>query len=112
MKSRIPRYAGVVAAMIALVLITGLLAVFGTVDVIFMKNGLEVGRQENVTVFSDVELYTEEGVDLQYNYVYFGMPHEYGESFKIHSVINLLFNTVTFNFSEGANDFVINVSNK
>ena len=40
MKSRIPRYAGVVAAMIALVLITGLLAVFGTVDVIFMKNGL------------------------------------------------------------------------
>jgi hypothetical protein len=118
MKSIQPRYAGVVAALIATYLILGALLAFGTVDLIFVKDGYEVKRCENVTIlddlFGDVELYTEEGKEFTYTYSedLFGLhiEEEYNQDFAWNVPVRLVLNTLLFRFGEEANDIVLTVT--
>ena len=113
MKTVFPRYAGFVAAILALLLIVGVFAIFGTVDLVYMKEGYEVGRQENVSLISDIELYvapgeTEPGA---FSYTYGGNRYVVNEgcaNLKEHIVYTVITNAFTFKWSDEANDFVLN----
>lgn len=62
-----PFYIGLLGIIIVIVLYT----LLGTVDLVFMKGDFQVARIENVRVFSDLELDTEDvigGEELQYTY--------------------------------------------
>ena len=105
MKSLIPRYAGVVAAIVAIALIFCVYAMFGTVDLVFKNSeGLEVGRQENVSLFSKIEL--EEGYTYSYNEL---VINEDQSSLKKDIPMTLILNAATFNWDKEANDLVIDV---
>ena len=105
MKSLIPRYAGVVAAIVAIALIFGVYAMFGTVDLVFKNSeGLEIGRQENVSLFSEIEL--EEGYTYSYNEL---VINEDQSPLKSDIPMTLILNAATFNWDKEANDLVIDV---
>ena len=105
MKSLIPRYAGVVAAIVAIALIFGVYAMFGTVDLVFKNSeGLEIGRQENVSLFSEIEL--EEGYTYSYNEL---VINEDQSPLKSDIPMTLILNAATFNWDKDANDLVIDV---
>lgn len=113
MKSIIPRYAGIVAAILAVALILAVYAAFGTVDLIFVKDGYEVSRQEDVSLFTEIEPYTGDGEEA-YSYVYQYNGEEFvlsenGANLKEHIVYTLVTNLVTFQFGDEADDFVIDV---
>ena len=115
MKSILPRYAGVVAAILAIALIVGIFAFFGTVDLIYVnKDGYEVGREENVSVLSDIKLYvapgaTEPGV-ITYDYDGSNfVVNEDCSNLKEHIVYTVLLNTLTFKLGDEADDFVLTV---
>ena len=105
MKSLMPRYAGIVAAIVAIALIFGVYAMFGTVDLVFKNSeGLEIGRQENVSLFSEIEL--EEG----FTYYYEGeVINEDQSCVKKDIPLCLIVNAATFNWDKEANDLVIDV---
>ena len=105
MKSLIPRYAGIVAAIVAIALVLGVYAMFGTVDLVFKNSdGFEVGRQENVSLFSEIEL--EPG----HTYLYEGLViNEDQSSVKKDIPLCLIVNAATFNWDNEANDIVIDV---
>jgi hypothetical protein len=104
MKSLLPRYAGVVAAIIAIALVMGVYAMFGTVDLIFQKDGYEIGRQENVSLFTEIEL--EPGS----TYCYEGEIINEDQSVVKNDIpLCLIVNAITFNWDQEANDFVIEV---
>lgn len=109
MKSILPRYAGIIAAVLALTLIAGLFTIFGTVDLIFVKDGYEVKRVEGVSVIDQPELYTEDGVELQYSYDFSDVTYEYGKDFKKHVALTVLLNAITFQWDAEDNDITINV---
>lgn len=112
MKSKLPRYAGIVAAILAIALIAGLFAIFGTVDLIFVKDGYEVKRTENVSVLSDIELYAEEGAELQYTYEFDGAEYVINEdqaNLKEHIVYTVLLNAITFKWGAEDNDITVTV---
>lgn len=105
MKSLIPRYAGIVAAIVAIALIFGVYAMFGTVDLVFKNSdGLEVKRQENVSLFTEIEL--EEGYTYSYNE---SVINEDQSSLKKDIPMTLILNAATFNWDKEANDLVIDV---
>ena len=105
MKSLIPRYAGVVAAIVAIALVLGVYAMFGTVDLVFKNSeGLEIGRQENVSLFSEIEL--EEGFTYSYNEL---VINEDQSPLKSDIPMTLILNAATFNWDKEANDLVIDV---
>ena len=105
MKSLIPRYAGIVAAIVAIALIFGVYAMFGTVDLVFKNSeGLEIGRQENVSLFSEIEL--EEGYTYSYNELDI---NEDQSPLKSDIPMTLILNAATFNWDKEANDLVIDV---
>ena len=105
MKSLIPRYAGIVAAIVAIALIFGVYAMFGTVDLVFKNSeGLEIGRQENVSLFSEIEL--EEGYTYSYNEL---VINEDQSPLKSDIPMTLILNAATFNWDKEANDLVIDV---
>ena len=114
MKTILPRYAGIVAAVLAIALIIGVFAFFGTIDLIYMKDGYEVGREENISLFSDIKLYTEPGetepavMSYEYNGERF-VVSEGCANLKEHLVYTVLLNTVTFKFADEADDFVLTV---
>ena len=105
MKSLMPRYAGIVAAIIAIALVVGVYAMFGTVDLVFKNSeGLEVSRQENVSMFTEIEL------DPGFTYYYEGeVINEDQSALKNDIPMTLILNAATFNWDKEANDFVINV---
>lgn len=112
MKSKLPRYAGIVAAILAITLIAGLFSIFGTVDLIFVKDGYEVKRTENVSVLSDIDLYTEEGAELQYTYEFDGAEHVIDENqanLREHIVYTVLLNAITFKWGAEDNDITVTV---
>ena len=118
MKSKLPRYAGIVAAILAITLIAGLFAIFGTVDLIFVKDGYEVKRTENVSVLSeidlytDIDLYTEEGAKLQYTYEFDGAEYVIDENqanLREHIVYTVLLNAITFKWGAEDNDITVTV---
>lgn len=105
MKSLMPRYAGIVAAIISIALILGVYAVFGTVDLVFKNSeGLEIGRQENISMFTEIEL------DPGFTYYYEGeVINEDQSALKNEIPLTLIINAATFNWDKEANDLVINV---
>jgi hypothetical protein len=104
MKSIIPRYAGIVAAVLAIILIAGIFAMLGTVDLVFVEDGYEVRRQENVSVFTEIE------ANDNYSYVYGGNTYTIADNkLKEHIVSTVLVNAVTFNWDQEANDITVTV---
>ncbi len=104
MKSLLPRYAGIVAGIIAITLILGVYAMFGTIDLVFEKDGYEIGRQENISLFDEIEL--EPGSD----YYYEGVKINEDQSVLKNDIpLCLIVNAATFNWDQEANDFVIQV---
>ena len=105
MKSLMPRYAGIVAAIVAIALVMGVYAMFGTVDLVFKNSeGNEVSRQENVSLFTEIEL------DHGFTYYYEGeVINEDQSSVKKDIPLCLIVNAATFNWDKEANDLVIDV---
>lgn len=74
MKDRASRNAGIIAGVLAVVLILLIYALVGNVDLVFKKDGHEVYRIENATVLSDLTIpednsvyyYTTEGDEIQF----------------------------------------------
>ena len=70
MKGKIPRYAGLISAVLAVVLVVAIYAMLGTVDLVFVNNDKETYRQENVSMFSDIDVVTDEaGEPVEYTFV-------------------------------------------
>lgn len=113
MKSRKAKYAGLVASVIALALIVVLYAAFATVDLVFVKDGYEVSRQEDVSVLKEVELYEGNGEE-SYTYT-FTSGDETVEladdcsNLKTEIVKTVVLNLVTLNWGEEADDITITV---
>ncbi len=61
MKDRASRNAGIISAILAVVIILVIYAAVGNVDLVFKKGGHEVYRIENATVFSDLTVPEDSG---------------------------------------------------
>lgn len=80
-----PRNAGTISVVIAIVVLVAIYTLLGTVDLVFMQNGKEVSRQEDVNVFSTVEL--PEG-DLSYTVD--GATKTLGDPFELKTSIGVM----------------------
>ena len=56
MKDKLPGNAGILSAIAAVLIIVVIYTMLGTVDLVYMQGNKEISRQENVSVFSDIEL--------------------------------------------------------
>lgn len=112
MKNKMPRYAGILSVILAVVLLVLIYALLGTVDLVFVNDGKEVCRQENVSVFSDIEVDVGSAEDpIQYTYLSGDevKPLEGNETnFRIKIATTLVENLFTFKWNE--NDQVITLT--
>lgn len=103
MKNKAIRFAGVVSIFAAIALMISVYALCGTVDLVFV-NGEEEYRQENVSVFSDIDVYTGDGEEpINYTFVSGGetVPLKGNEmDLKVKIATTLIENLFTFKWEE------------
>lgn len=57
MREKIPRSAGLISVVVGVVALIFVYAILGTVDIVYRNDdGNQLGRQENVSVFADIDL--------------------------------------------------------
>lgn len=115
MKDKLPRNAGIISVVVALVLILGIYAMLGTVDVIFVHEGREVYRQDNVSAITTIEYDCTDpatGETLQFTYLSDGTAVEYGDKGAFSLEISKLVLSNLFAFKWQAADHVITLEAK
>lgn len=111
MKDIVRRNAGIISAILAIVLVLVIYALLGTVDLVFMKGDFQVARMENVRVFSDIELDVEDvvtGEELEYTYGDNEKLYEADLNFRIEIAKTLLLNLFTFKLDPADQVIVLN----
>jgi hypothetical protein len=71
MKEIARRNAGLLAALLGIIIVLLVYTLLGTVDLVFMKGDLQVARMEDVRVISDLQLDAEDvltGEELEFTY--------------------------------------------
>ena len=71
MKEIARRNAGLLAALLGVIIVLLVYTLLGTVDLVFMKGDLQVARMEDVRVISDLQLDAEDvltGEELEFTY--------------------------------------------
>lgn len=108
MKDISPRNAGLVSAILALVIIICIYTALGSVDIVFKQGERQVYRLDDVSVFS--ELTVPEGDDNVYTYGEEGNEKEFGDTpeFRFHIATTVLLNLVTFKWDEASNIIELN----
>lgn len=118
MKKIMPRSAGVLIAIGFFVLVNILYAALGTVDLVFVKDGEVLCRQDNVNSLSvimdplqnmDDETY-EENSDIVFTYTLLGEEHVFGEDMFIlraKMAARVIRNLYTFRWSESSEEIVL-----
>ena len=113
-----PRSAGVLIAIGFFVLVNILYAALGTVDLVFVKDGEVLCRQDNVNSLSvimdplqnmDDETY-EENSDIVFTYTLLGEEHVFGEDMFIlraKMAARVIRNLYTFRWSESSEEIVL-----
>lgn len=103
MKDKAIRFAGIISIFAAIALMILVYALCGTVDLVFV-NGEEEYRQENVSVFSDIDVYVGDGEEpINYTFVSGGetIPLKGNEiDFKVKIVTTLVENLFTGKWEE------------
>ena len=112
MKNRMSRNAGIIIALISVIMILGIYTVFGRVDLVYKKDGYELYRQEDVCFFSaiddpyentDGKLLTQDGEQIKLLYVDQGEKHVYGETpvrFRVRICKTVLKNLLFLNWED------------
>lgn len=110
MKDVSPRNAGIISAVLALVIIISIYTLLGCVDVVFKQNGREMYRLDDVTVLSD--LTTPEGDDNVYTYGEAGSEKTFGDTpeFRLEIAKTVLINLFTFKWEEADNVIELNAN--
>ncbi len=118
MKKIMPRSAGVLIAIGFYILVHVVYAVLGTVDLVFVKDGEVLCRQDNVSSVSvimdplqnmDDETYAE-NTDTVFIYTFLGEEYVFGEDmFVLRAKIaaRVVRNLVTFRWSESSEEIVL-----
>lgn len=85
------RNAGLLAALLGIIVVLLVYTLLGTVDLVFMRGDLQVARMEDVRVISDLQLDAEDVITEEaLNYIY-----TYGEDGKLYAAdMNLRFEIV------------------
>ena len=108
MKDIVRRNAGFLAAILGIVLILLIYIMLGTVDLVFMKDGFQVARMDDVRVFSNLELDPDEvitGEELSYIYGENSEPFKGDFKFRIEIAKVLVINFFTHKWEP--TDYVI-----
>lgn len=108
MKDISPRNAGIVSAILALVIILCIYTVLGSVDIVFKQDDRQLYRLDDVSVFSDLTV--PEGDEKIYTYGEEGSEKEFGDTpeFRFHIATTVLLNLVTFQWDEASNIIELN----
>ena len=113
MKDRMHRNAGLISGVLALVLILGIYGIFGTVDLVFMNGENEIHRMDDVSVFSDLTISSDdietEG-ELEFTYASGDVDKAFGDNveFRIEIAKTVLLNFLTFKWQECDQVIVLN----
>lgn len=119
MSTKFFRSAGVISAVLGVVLIIALFTVFATVDLVYMKDGREVYRQEKVSVISKIddpvanmsEEFVTEGETVEFTYTVHNSEKDFDPAdagdLKMDIVKTVLTNLFTFKWDELDNDIVM-----
>lgn len=102
MKSKVPASAGIISVVIAVVVIVVIYALCGTVDLVVMKDGKEVSRQEDVSMVSNIDL--PEG-ELTYGSE--NQPLDNLADLKVEIGVTVVTNLVSFKWQESDNVIII-----
>lgn len=99
----IPRKAGLISAVLAIVLILIAYLLFATVDVSFVSEDHEVYRLENVNVFSDLSI--PDSYDQTFIYDTGSLQLEFGDTidFRFEIVKTAFLNLINFKWDEADN---------
>ena len=105
MTQRVPQSAGIISIILAVVLLLAIYTLLGTVDLVYMKDGIESAVQEDVNVFSSLH-FPEGEISCTVN----------GEETVINSVNDLrvqigttvLTNFLSFKWTEEDNVIIVN----
>ncbi len=118
MSSRMFNGAGVLAAVLGVLVLVLIFVFVGTVDLVYMNNGREVYRQNGVGVFADVddpnekmhEEFRTEGETIEFTYTIGEDQKDFDpedpKNLKADIVKTLLTNLFTFKWDELDNDIV------
>lgn len=120
MKKMNSKYAGVMIALAMFVALNFVYGLFGTVDLVYVKDGEVLCVQENVNVFTPVDDPLENMEDHVYEenkdtlFGYYGVlgleKYVYGEdmlNFRFHLGCKVILNLYTFRWSESSNTVVL-----
>ena len=115
MKNKLPNNAGIISTVVALPFVIMIYMLFGTVDVIFVHEGREVYRQNNVSAITKVEYDCTDpktGEELEFTYdLGDGETKHYNES-KFSFEVSKLVLTNLFAFKWQPEDHVITLEAK
>lgn len=118
-KKVMPRSAGVLIAVGLYLLVHVVYMLLGTVNLVFVKDGEVLCRQDNVSSLSsikdplenmDEETYAENS-DTVFTYTYFGEEKIFGEdmfNFRCKIALNVIGNLISFRWSESSHDIILN----
>ena len=115
MLNKLPRYAGVISAALAIVVIVLIYALFGTVDLIYTHEGREVYRQDNVSCITSIEYDCTDpdtGEVLEFTYKSGEDVIKYDNKGSLGAEIPKLLITNLFSFKWKAVDHVITLEAK
>ena len=104
MKQKIPRSTGIISVVVSVLIVLTIYTLLGTVNLVFMKDGRQVSRQEGVNMFSDIEL--PEG-ELTYTVNGETKPLEYIGDLKAEIGVTVLTNFLSFKWQERDNVITI-----
>lgn len=108
MKDIVRRNAGIVSAVLALVLVLAVYTLLGSVDLVFMKGDFQVARMDDVKVWSDLTLDAEDvitGEELEYTYGEDNKDFNGDFNFRLEIAKTLIVNLFTFKWE--ATDSII-----
>lgn len=110
MKDIGPRRATVVSTIAAILAIVFVYALFGTVDLVFMKGENEVCYMEDVRIFSDLELQPEDikgGQMMDFTYGENRKDYNADFEFRVEIAKTLIVNLFTFKWGEADDDIIL-----
>ena len=113
MNKSIYRSAGIISAILAVVIILAIYIMLATVDLVFIKDNHEIYRMEDVGVFSDLTVdpaNVEGGLDLEYTYKSGEEIKDFEDSsaVKVEIAKTVLINLITFKWEPHNNVIVMN----
>ena len=103
------RNAGLISAIVALVLIFAVYCALSTVDLVFMQGDKEVHRMDDVGMFSSLVV-SEEDTPLEFTYTSGDATKDFGDNFEFRFEIakTIFLNFVTFKWQDYDQVIILN----